>query len=122
MTLGLKYFADMKNSPLYDMLRQASIKTEKKLTTFSDFSSKYFPETGRSTGSYMIFYQGGPIDHGTHVPGKGMSLARFRMFIHDFLKKDSDKVPEEGPLIILDGKSSVCMAKNDKDTNYTRHI
>ena len=25
--------------------------------------------TGRSTGAYIIFYQGGPIDHGTHVPG-----------------------------------------------------
>ena len=36
---------------------------------FSDFSWKDFPDTGRSTGAYIIFYQGGPIDHGTHVPG-----------------------------------------------------
>ena len=27
------------------------------------------PDTGRSTGEYIIFYQGGPIDHGTYVPG-----------------------------------------------------
>ena len=27
------------------------------------------PDTGRSTGAYIISYQGGPIDHGTHVPG-----------------------------------------------------
>ena len=27
------------------------------------------PDTGRSTGAYIIFYQGGPIDHGTHAPG-----------------------------------------------------
>ena len=26
------------------------------------------PDTGRSTGAYIIFYQGGPIDYGTHVP------------------------------------------------------
>ena len=35
--------------------------------TFSDSSWKYFPDTGRSTVSYIIFYQGGPIDYGTHV-------------------------------------------------------
>ena len=33
----------------------------------SDSSSKVFPDTGRSTGAYIIFYQGGKIDHGTYV-------------------------------------------------------
>ena len=36
---------------------------------FSDSSWKDFPDAGRSTGEYIIFYQGGTIDHGTHVPG-----------------------------------------------------
>ena len=27
------------------------------------------PDTGRITGAYIIFYQGGIIDDGTHVPG-----------------------------------------------------
>ena len=36
---------------------------------FSDSSWQYFPYTGRSTGAYNIFYQGGTIYHGTHVPG-----------------------------------------------------
>ena len=36
---------------------------------FYDSSWKDFPYTGRSTGAYNIFYQDGPIDHGTHVPG-----------------------------------------------------
>ena len=35
----------------------------------SDSSWKYFPDTGLITGSYIIFYQGGPIDHVAHVPG-----------------------------------------------------
>ena len=35
---------------------------------FSDSSWQYFPDTVRSTGAYIIFYQGGTIDHGTHVP------------------------------------------------------
>ena len=34
----------------------------------SDSSWQDCPETGRSTGAYMIFYKCGPIDHGTHVP------------------------------------------------------
>ena len=36
---------------------------------FSDSSWKYCPDTGRSTVAYIIFYQGGPIDDVTHVPG-----------------------------------------------------
>ena len=37
-----------------------------------DFSDSFWqdcPDTGRSTGVYIIFYQCGPIDHDTHVPG-----------------------------------------------------
>ena len=36
---------------------------------FSNYSWQDCPETGRSTGAYIIFYQGGKIDHSTHVPG-----------------------------------------------------
>ena len=35
---------------------------------FSDSSWQDYPDTGRSTRAYIIFYQGVPIDHGTHVP------------------------------------------------------
>ena len=68
-TLGLKYYADMNDAPVTDMLRQANIKTENHLMDFSDSSWQDCPDTGRSTGEYIIFYQGGPIYHGTHVPG-----------------------------------------------------
>ena len=68
-TLGLKYYADLNDAPVTDILRQARIKTKNNLMDFSDSSWKDFPETGRSTGAYNIFYQGGPIYHGTHVPG-----------------------------------------------------
>ena len=30
--------------------------------------------------------------------------------------------PKEAPLIVLDGKYAMCMAKNGKDTKHTRHI
>ena len=31
-------------------------------------------------------------------------------------------VPKEAPLIVLDRRSTMCMAKNGKDTKHTRHI
>ena len=51
-----------------------------------------------------------------------MALAHFRMLINELLKKDTDIVPEEVPLVVLDIKSAMCMAKNGKDTKHTRHI
>ena len=66
--LGMKYYADLNDSPVTDLLRQSSIKTKNRLMGFSDSIWQYCPETGRSTVAYIIFYQGGPIDYGTHVP------------------------------------------------------
>ena len=68
-TLCLKDYAEMKDASLSDLLIQAIINTEKQLMKFSDSSWQDCTDTGRSTGSYIIFYKGGPIDHGTHVPG-----------------------------------------------------
>ena len=59
----------MKDSPLFDLLIQANINTENQLMVLSYSSWQCFPYTRRSTGEYIIFYQGGTIDHGTHVPG-----------------------------------------------------
>ena len=67
--MGLKHYADMKDSWVSELLRQASIQTKNHLMDFSDSSWQDFTDTDRCKGSYIIFYQGGPIDHGTHVPG-----------------------------------------------------
>ena len=68
-TLGLKYYADLNDAPVTDILRQANINTKNHLMAFSDSSWQDCPDTGRSTGAYIIFYRGGPIDYDTHVPG-----------------------------------------------------
>ena len=44
------------------------------------------------------------------------------MLIHELLGNDPDMVPVADPIIVLDRKSAVCMSKNSKDTNNTRHI
>ena len=67
--LGLKHYADMKDSTLSDLLRKANINTENQLMVYSGYSCNYCTYNGRITGSYIIFYQGDPIDHVTHVPG-----------------------------------------------------
>ena len=67
-TLGMKYYVDLNDAPVTDLLRQSNIKTKNHFMDFPDSSWQYYPETGISTGAYIIFYQGGPIDHGTHVP------------------------------------------------------
>ena len=137
-TLGLKYYAYLNDAPVTDLLRQANIKTKNHLMTFSYSSWQDCTDIGISAGEYIIFYHGGPMDHGTHVQGPGaqssaeseynaactagMVLAHFRMLIHELLKKDPDIVPEEAPLVVLDSKSAMCMAKNGKDTKHTRHI
>ena len=51
-----------------------------------------------------------------------MTLAHFRMLVHELLNEDPDMVPKEALLVVLDSKSSMCMAKNCKDTKHTRHI
>ena len=128
----------MNDAPVSYLLINASIKAENKLIYFSDSSWQYFTDTRRSTGEYIIFFLGGPIDHDTHVPvpvaqssayseynaacTAGIALAHFRISSPEFLNKGPDIDPEEAPLIILDSKSDVCMAKNGKDTKHKRHI
>ena len=51
-----------------------------------------------------------------------MSLAHYRMLIHELINKDPDIVPEEYPIFILDSKSAVCMANNFNDAKHTSHI
>ena len=51
-----------------------------------------------------------------------MALANFRMLIHEFLNKDPDIVPEEDPLVVLDSKSDMLMAKNGKDNKHKIYI
>ena len=54
-TLGMKYYADLNDAPVTDLLRQANIKTKNHLMDFSDSSWQDCPGTGRSTRAYRDF-------------------------------------------------------------------
>ena len=51
-TLGLKYYADLNDAPVTDLLIQANIKTKNHLMAFSDSSWQDCPDTGISTGAW----------------------------------------------------------------------
>ena len=65
----LNYYSGINDETVSYLLRQDIIKNENQLMGLSDSSCQYCPYNGRSIGAYIIFYQGGPIDHGTHVLG-----------------------------------------------------
>ena len=127
------------------LLHQAKIELNDKLTvTFTDASWQDDVDTGRSTGGYIIFKSGGPIDHRCHLPvpvalstGEAEYLAaavactaaqHIRMMNYDLYHlTDKDYVPENtekypASNIILDSSAAIAIASSDKDTKRTRHI
>ena len=99
----------MKYEPLSDLLIQVSINTENQLMDFYDSICQDCPDTGRITGAYIIFHQGGQIYYDTPVPGlvslssaeiyynaactAGMTSAHFRILIRELLNIYPDIVP-----------------------------
>ena len=51
MTLGLKYYANINDAPVSELLIQVNIKTENQLMPFSGYSWQGCPDIGRSTGA-----------------------------------------------------------------------
>ena len=105
---------------------------------FSDSRCQDCPYTGIVIGSYILFYQGLPIDYCTHVTGTVtqfiseseynaactaiMVVSHFRIINNELTNKYLDVVPEQAAIILLDFNASMCMAKNENDTKHTRHI
>ena len=103
------YYVKIEDEHSYELLRQASIKTEKQLVVLSNSIWRECKDNGRSTGAYIVFYQGVPIDNFTHIPGPfakssakrdynaactvGMAIAHSIIINIKFLKKDTYEVP-----------------------------
>ena len=66
--MGLRYYSKIEDAPLYGILKQNIIKTDNQLMVFYDSIYQDCPDNGRSTGAYIVFYQGETIDHFIHVP------------------------------------------------------
>ena len=102
--LGFKYYAWIEDAPLSENFIQAIIKSDKQLMFFRIIGGRTVHILTESTGSYIVLYQGGPIDHWNHVTGPvskysaesennvactaRMNLAHFRMINNDMINKD----------------------------------
>jgi hypothetical protein len=130
------FYCDVTHSPLYGLLQSAGLPDINPiLVAFSD-ASWGDTEDRRSTGSYLIFFQGGIISHSTFVPSPiAMSSAESEiyamtvtaMIIHhirqvfcDTFFDDADR-PFSVPLL-TDSSSGIFITKNNKDNARTKHI
>ena len=135
--VGLKYYHDMRDAPVTELLRQAELEVENSMVVFSDSSWQDCPDTGRSTGCFLTLYQGGVVDHHTHMPVPvalssaeaeynyacvaGMSAAHHRMLYNRLRLRDPDDNHFPVP-IILDSQSAQAMGRSFRDTKHTRHV
>ena len=106
------------------------------LMLFTDSSWQDCPDTGRSTGGYYLYQQGGIVDGGCFLPTPvAMSSAEAeynalahamqctsntRQVIHEINGNHPDS-PLSIPLF-CDSQSALTIGENNKDTKRTRHI
>ena len=131
---GLQYYSNWTTSPVYKIISDNNITTSTSLISFSDSNWQDDHGTARSTGAYIIFYQGGPVDFSSNLPQPialssaeakyneaclaCVAIAHIRMLLGDLR---GEPVVEPTPLL-LDSKSAVDMGKNYRDTHHSRHI
>ena len=65
-TSSLRYYSDWTSSPVYKILLNNEITCKNSFLAFSDSSWQDDQDNGRSTGAFIIFYQGGAIDYSSN--------------------------------------------------------
>lgn len=142
---GLKYYSNHLHSPVYyKSLSSNNVQTtEESYITFSDSSWNDYVDTGRSTGWYISFNQGGSTYYGSHIPVPVvmssveaeyisaavacMRASHLRMLTYDLRSMgcyhyDQDIVKLEPDRIIIYNEATICMAKCNKDTAGNCHV
>ena len=137
LSFGVTYYSNVERSPIYHLIKEHTNQDpEAPLTLFTDSSWQDCPDTGRSTGAYILFHQGGIIDAGSFVPNPiAMSTAEAeynalsqamqhvinsRQIIQELYGNRPDQ-PLSIPFF-CDSESAITMGNNQKDTKRTRHI
>ena len=135
---GLTFYSDITHSPVYKMLKQNDIQPSRNLFTFTDSSWDDDQDTSRSTGGYLIFYQGGVVDHSSNMPGPVamssaeaeyneaclacMATGNMHMTVNH-LEGIQEGSEDDKPVdIFMDNRSAVDMSISFKDTKNARHI
>ena len=140
---AIKYYAKIEESPVYDICtRNKIISTE--IVGFSDSSWQDCPDTGRSTGGFKIFVQGGLIEANSCLPipvalstaeseymsccNLGAMVCHLRELMYDFLFLGTTTYDRSGTcgktpsILLIDNTATVQMSKNYKVTAKNRHV
>jgi hypothetical protein len=134
---GLRYYSGVFDAPVSRLLFDEGIDPAKSpFYVFADSSWQDCPDTGRSTGGYHIFMQGGIVDSAMTFPtpvalssaeaeynnasAASTAVASMSMLTQD-LKRLSTDIPLKIPLLI-DNKACISMGKKFRDSKHTRHI
>jgi transposase InsO family protein len=134
--VGIKFYSDMKDSPITRMLVTENIQQSHPFFTFSDSSWNDDVDTGRSTGCFIVMYMGGIIDHSSNLPdpvalssaeaeyNEGclafMATSQLRMLLCEM--EGVSESTMEATNVYFDSKSAIAMGNSYRDTKHTRHI
>jgi hypothetical protein len=135
---GIKFYSDITKAPLYQHLTTTGNRkfVDYPIVVFSDVSFQDCPDSGRSTGGFLIFMQGGVVDTTSTMPqlvarstcqaeycmGALAVLAAFytRKVYNELHGIDPDchlTIP-----IGTDSQSAIDTAISQKETQRTRHF
>jgi len=134
--VGLTFYSDVMDAPVSRLLFENDIPPNHPLIAYSDSSWQDCPDTGRSTGGYVLFMQGGVVDAASCLPDPvalssaeaeyntccvaGTAANACAMLIQEMLGNDPDK-PLGVPLL-LDNKAAISMGNSFRDTKHNRHV
>jgi hypothetical protein len=135
---GITFYAEISSAPIYQTLYdvgQAKI-AEYPLIAVSDSSFHDCPDTHRSTGGYMIHWQGGVVEGVSVMPPiiaasvgeaeyctgalAAMAISFHRKVFNEFTGRDADS-----PLTValgMDSKAAIDIATSPRETKRTKHI
>ena len=140
---AIKYYANVEDSPTYEICKKHKIEMSE-ILGFSDSSWQDFPDTGRSTGGYKIFVQGGLVEANSTMPvpvalssaeaeymgscNLGAMVCHLRELLYDFMhlgREDYDRSGTYGKtpsILLIDNQATIAMSKNYQVTAKNRHV
>ena len=133
----IKFYKNVEDSPIHELLVRNKKSVEHGFFGICDSSWQDCPVTGRSTGSYIIFSQGGPVDFSSYVPvpvamssaeaecnvgaTAGMALSHLRMLIKELNGRDADEIWQPPIMLFSDSQSGVAIVNTERDVKSLRH-
>ena len=135
---GLTFYSDFTKSPAYKILLDNNVPPSRNMFTFCDSSWDDDHDTSRSTGGFLIFYQGGVVDHSSNMPDPiamssieaeyneacmaCMATSHMHMTLNYMENVKDESAEEKAVNIYLDNCSAVDMSHTFKDAKNARHI